>query len=304
MRLIIDTDAGVDDAQALMLALAHPDVTIEAITTLTGNTHIDNVVPNVLCVLAVMGAEGVPVYRGATRPLVEPWDDAEEWHGADGLGNLKERPHITQQPEDEHAVNALVRLANESPGEYTLLALGPHTNLALACMMDPAFPQLFERVVFMGGAHTAHGNTTTPTAEYNIYCDPEAAHMVLRDFPHTTMVDWEATLYHTLPWAAYDALNALDSPRARFHRAMTEDMNAKARTRDPGLFIPDPLAMAVTLEPGLVLESVDHAITVELAGRQTRGQTVVYHRGRRRNVTVPTKIDMDGVHAMFERALQ
>ena len=164
MKLIIDTDAGVDDAQAIMLALSDPAVNVLAITTLTGNVHIRQVNPNVLTILEIMG-RAVPVYAGIDRPLVQEWGDAAEFHGGDGLGNFQDRPPLTRSLEDEHAVPALLRLSREHAGELTLIALGPLTNIAAACRVDPGFPARIKQFVFMGGTIAAHGNTPIVTAE-------------------------------------------------------------------------------------------------------------------------------------------
>ena len=211
MRLIIDTDAGVDDAQALMLALRHPGVQVEAITTVCGNVGVDQVIANVFTTLDVMNAD-VPVYRGASEPLVSDWS-AEAWHGDDGLGNLRSRPPSKRQVEPEQAALALIRLANAHPGELTLVALAPMTNLALAIRLDPTFPSKIKEFIFMGGAHSAIGNTQNVTAEWNIYCDPEAAYITLKAFPQARMISWEATLEHPFTWEQYDELAAIAHTR-------------------------------------------------------------------------------------------
>ena len=155
-KMIIDTDAGVDDAQAIMLALADANTDVIAITTLTGNVHIRQVNPNVLTILEILDRD-VPVFAGINRPLVQPWEDAAEFHGGDGLGNFRERPPLTRGIEDEHAVLALLRLSREYEGELTLVALGPLTNMAAAIRLDPAFPSRVKRFVFMGGTIAARG---------------------------------------------------------------------------------------------------------------------------------------------------
>jgi hypothetical protein len=207
VRIVIDTDAGVDDAQAIMMALSHPGVTVEAVTTLTGNVHVNWVVPNVSIVLDVMGAD-VPIYRGADQPLLPGrWHPETTIHGEDGLGNYKNRPqNNTRPPKSAPAAVTLVRLANEMPGELTLVALGPLTNIALACKLDPTFPQKIKQFVFMGGTISAVGNTHNVSAEFNIYCDPEAALITLDAFPRSMMVSWETTLKHTFSWNDYDGL--------------------------------------------------------------------------------------------------
>ena len=309
MHLIIDTDAGVDDAQAIMLALAHPGVHVAAITTLTGNVHVDKVVPNVFTVLDVMGAD-VPVYRGAAHPLVTGyWQPEEGIHGSDGLGNLQNRPPTTRHEEPEPAALALVRLANEQPGHYTLVTLGPLTNVALACRLDPDFPLKIKRFVFMGGSISAIGNTPAITAEYNFYCDPEAARLALGAFADATMLSWEATMRNALNWDLYDQLAAINTTRGHFFRDITAVTSTFLRKLDlPGsaYMLPDPLAMAAALEPELVRESERHYVTAETGGTLTRGQGIVDYLQLTRqpaNVDIIMAMDMDGIYALYERML-
>jgi purine nucleosidase len=310
MRLIIDTDAGVDDAQAIMLALTHPGATIEAITTLTGNCHLDDVVENVFTTLDVMKRD-VPVYRGAVRPLVRDWrSEAEAYHGKDGLGDWAARPKSSgRRAEAEHAALAIIRLANEAPGELTLVTLGPLTNVALAVSLDPTLPQKIKKLVFMGGAHTARGNTPTITAEYNIYCDPEAARMTLAAFPMSTMLSWEATLAYPIAWDEYDRMTTLDSDAARFFKGTTEIVVGKSEAKAEGrhgFLLPDPLAMMVALEPEIVTATMTKFMTVELQGEFTRGQTVVDYEGKLKrapNVEIVTGMNQAMVNRMFEAML-
>jgi purine nucleosidase len=307
MKLIIDTDAGVDDAQAIMLALTHPGVDVLAITTLTGNVHIRQVNPNVLTILEIMGRD-VPVYAGIDRPLISQWEDAAEFHGGDGLGNFRDRPALTRAIEDEHAVIALLRLAREHEGELTLIALGPLTNIAAAIRLDPSFPARIKQFVFMGGTIAAQGNTPIVTAEYNIWTDPEAAAITLSAFADATMLSWETTLAHGFPWDQFNALCAIDTINGRFFRAISRDTAKRLQTtyRRPAYLLPDPLAMAITLRPDLIRRSRKFFTTVELSGQHTRGQTVIDYtgiRGEAPNVNIIQALDTDGVYALFVDAL-
>lgn len=308
LRLVIDTDAGVDDAQAIMLALAHPDVQVEAITTVTGNTHVDNVVPNVFTTLAVMDKQ-VPVFRGAERPLIAPWGAEADFHGSDGLGDVPNRPSVTQKPESEHGALALIRLANTYPGELTLVTLGPLTNVALALRLDPTLPSKIKQLVWMGGTIRAQGNTAMVTAEWNIYCDPEAAYMVLDAFPMSTMLSWETTLDFPFTWAQFDTLCQIDTRAGRFFRDISQKTAVFLRQIRPdfGYLLPDPLAMALTLEPDIVQASQTHHVTVELTGTATRGQTVIDYMQltqKPANVRIVTGLALERVYALFERMLK
>ncbi|MCY3832098.1 MAG: nucleoside hydrolase [Chloroflexi bacterium] len=307
MKLIIDTDAGVDDAQAIMLALAQPGVEVLAITTLTGNVHIRQVNPNVLTILEIM-QRAVPVYAGIDRPLISEWEDAAEFHGGDGLGNYRDRPALTRTIEDEHAVLALLRLSREYAGELTLIALGPLTNIAAAVRLDPEFPARIKQFVFMGGTIAAHGNTPIVTAEYNIWTDPEAAAITLDAFDDATMLSWETTLAHGFAWDKFNALCAIDTIAGRFFRAISQETAQRLRTifHRPAYLLPDPLAMAITLRPDLVRQSGKFFTTVELNGAQTRGQTVIDYNhisGRPPNVNIIQALDTDGVYELFVNAL-
>ncbi len=309
MRIVIDTDAGVDDAQAIMMALTYPGVTVEAITTLTGNVHVNWVVKNIFAILDVMGAE-VPIYRGADHPLLPGrWQPETNIHGEDGLGNYKNRSqNNNRQPKSAPAAVALVRLANEMLGELTLVSLGPLTNIALACKLDPTFPQKIRQFVFMGGTISAVGNTRNLTAEFNIFCDPEAALITLDAFPQSMMVSWETTLKHTFPWPDYDALAATPTTAGRFFRdtTLTGTTYIRGLRAEFGYLLPDPLAMAVALQPDLILSRDRRYVSVELDGLLTRGQTVVDHlglSGRAPNVDIITEIDVPGVFRLYEQML-
>jgi purine nucleosidase len=307
VRMIIDTDVGVDDAQAIIMALRHPGVTVEAITTVTGNVHVSQVNKNVCTVLDVLGAD-VPVYPGADQPLVPGfWKPEERAHGSDGLGNMPDRKESTRALETEPAAVALVRLAREAPNEHTLVALGPLTNIALACRLDPLFPALIKKFVFMGGTISAIGNTERVTAEFNLHSDPEAAAIVLDAFPESTMLSWETTLKHPFTWEQYNALAATDTPIGRFFRATTANtMQFLQQVHSAGYLLPDPLAMAITLDPGLVQRSSFLHVTVELQGMYTRGQTVIDYAstlGRQPNVNVVFDLDITGVHAFYQKML-
>ena len=307
MKMIIDTDAGVDDAQAIMLALTHPGVDVLAITTLTGNVHIRQVNPNVLTILEIMNKDA-PVYAGIDRPLVQPWEDAAEFHGGDGLGDFRDRPSLTRSLEAEHAVLALLRLSREYAGELTLIALGPLTNIAAAIRLDPEFPARIKQFVFMGGTIAAHGNTPNLTAEYNIYTDPEAAYITLAAFEDATMLSWETTLAHGFTWDKFNTLCAIDTVNGRFFDKISRQtaQRLQAIYNRPAYLLPDPLAMAVTLQPGLVQQSGKFFVTVELNGQHTRGQTVIDYNhmsGNAPNVHVVQALDTEGVHALFVDAL-
>ncbi len=305
MRVLVDTDAGVDDALALMLLLAAPEVEVAAVTAVDGNVPLARVVENVLEVAARMDAR-VPVYPGAAAPLLpEPRERADFFHGADGLGNLKARV-ARGRAKPTPAALAIVELARRHPGELVVVALGPLTNLATALVLDPELPVRIRRLVVMGGAHTGRGNTQTPTAEFNFRADPEAAAKVLAAFPRVALVTWETTLAHPLPWPVHRRLKRLGTPRAAFYAAITGVTEAYLRERGhPGLLVPDPLAALVALEPEAATGVERHAGAVETCGRLSRGQLVLDRRPGKRgeNLEVVTELDLSRLVARLEAAL-
>lgn len=274
IRLVIDTDPGVDDAAAILMALAHPDVRVEAITTVAGNVPLVNTTANALKILDVAGAD-VPVFAGASQALIARNPSADYAHGSDGLGESG-YPASTRQAQPEHAANALIRLANEAPGQLTLVAIGPLTNLALAVALDPDLPSKYRRLVVMGGAIHAQGNTT-PVAEFNTYYDPEAAAMVFEAWKDVTLADWEATMAHMVTPAQVETLCAVDTPKGEFFRRTSANTLAfiEQYFGQRSLFTADSLAMAAAIEPDIVTKAERRYLEVELHGEKTRAQTTV-----------------------------
>lgn len=314
-RLIIDTDAGVDDAQAIMMALAHPETRVEAITTVTGNVHVDQVAKNVPKILDVCSAD-IPFFIGADRPLVARHVDAAHVHGDDGLGNTN-LPESSRKPAPEHAVNALIRLINENPDEYTLIALGPLTNLALAVRLDPSLPQKLKRLVIMGGTIGAHGNATT-VAEYNFFADPESVQVVLDTFgesaPFPELISWETTLAHCMDWDWYTEWCAYSNIRSEtLGKISANFVNYLKAENVKEYALPDPLAMAITLDPTIIEKQSDRYCAMELGGQYARGQLIVDWRrtqdgvtrdGYTPNLTLIEKINMDGFRRLLNAAAQ
>src|SRR6185437_16123649 len=212
-QLLIDTDPGVDDALAILMAAAHAD--IAGLSIAAGNVGLSHKVRNARTLVDLIGTS-TPVFAGCATPLVRaPEEDAAFVHGQDGFGDVG-FPGPAAQLSGESAALALLRLTRERPGELTLVALAPLTNLALALRLDPTLPQRVARLVVMGGAVTGHGNTGRIPAEFNIGFDPEAAHVVFEAFPTFDLVDWEATLRHAFDDAEFDAWLATGDQRAAF----------------------------------------------------------------------------------------
>ncbi len=203
--MIIDTDGGVDDAMAIILAVRSPEVDLRAITTVAGNTNVEQATRNVCTVLDIADATVPEVAIGAARPIIGPTLDAGEIHGNDGLGGLDRfmdadgsprYPAAPFNPSDRTAVEVLLEAARIYGPELTLVSIGPLTNIALAVRQDPKAMSSIGRMVTMGGSTSAPGNVT-PTAEFNIWADPEGAAMAFEGMPRTTLIGLNVT--HQVP---------------------------------------------------------------------------------------------------------
>jgi purine nucleosidase len=303
-QLLIDTDPGVDDALAILMAHAHADVAGLGIAA--GNVGLAHTVRNARTLVDLLGA-ATPVFGGCPSPLVRlPEEDAAFVHGKDGFGDVG-FPEPAAAVADETAALALLRLTRERPGELTLVALAPLTNLALALRLDPDLPRRVKRLVVMGGAVTGHGNTGRVPAEFNIGFDPEAAHVVFEGFPAFDLVDWEATLRHAFDDAGFDRWLAAGDRRAEFFGKVFGTARAYNASRGRrGIVAADALAMAVAIDPSVVTRSERRHVAVELDGRLTRGATVVdwaNRLGRPANANVVLEVDQARFAAMVRRAL-
>ena len=272
--LLIDTDTASDDAVALVMALRDPGHEVVAITVVAGNVALPQGSRNARYTVELCGAS-VPVHEGAAKPLVRPPVDAGFFHGQDGLGD-RGYPAPRAAPAPGHAVDVLVERIRERPG-ILLVTLGPLTNVALALAKAPDIAANVGRCVVMGGAACTVGNVT-PAAEYNVWCDPEAARAVFRSGMPIEMVGWELCRGEAnLDDADIARCRALGTPLADF----AIDCNLKAleanRTlfHEPGIGLPDPVAMAVALDPKLATRTSRHAVEVECESPLTRGMTVV-----------------------------
>lgn len=275
MKLLIDTDPGVDDALAILMALDDPQATVAALTVGAGNVGLTHTVANALRALEIAGA-AVPVFAGCATPLVRPAGDAAFVHGRDGFGDAGlPPPRGTAQA--EHAALAMLRLSREHAGALSFVMLGPLTNLALALRLDPELPSRVPRLVVMGGAVTGRGNTDRLPVEFNLGFDPEAAHIVFEAWPRLELVDWEATLAHALPFERFAGWLAAGDHRARWYGAISrKTRDFMASTPHRGAWVAaDALAMLVALEPAAVDEAVERPVSIELDGRLTRGATIV-----------------------------
>jgi purine nucleosidase len=276
--LLVDTDTASDDAVALLLALRHPDATVRAITVVAGNVPVEQGVQNALYTCELVGAD-VPVYAGAAAPRIRELHTGEAVHGDDGMGDVG-LELSGRTPEAGEAAQVLAAEIASAPGELTLVTLGPLTNVARAFELAPGAAQQLGSLVIMGGTSDHRGNVTA-VAEYNIWADPEAAALVFEAGAPITMVGWDISRKRAVitPTEAEElrALGPLGAFSVDIQRTLIEF--CREQTLLDGYDLPDPIAMAVALDPDVATEVRRSHVAVETAGELTRGETVVDYRG-------------------------
>ena len=323
--IIIDCDTGIDDSLALLYACASPDAEIIAVTCVAGNVDARQVAENTRAVLELAGRQDVEVALGRETPLVRPLVTTPETHGPRGIG-YAELPPPSRPLSGRHAVDVFIEEARRRPGEITLVALGPLTNLAVAVLREPELPRLLKRLVIMGGAYRSPGNTA-PTTEWNMSVDPDSAKVVFTAFggsagvPRPVALGLDVTerakltpehmtrLARRAGSRPNDALLTGEEvrpfgpePRSVASKAIIRFVADALRfymefhSRFDGFygaFIHDPLALAAALDPTLV-KTEALTVDVELGGTLTTGETVTDWRrvwGRPPNVDVAVSAD-------------
>ncbi len=329
MPVILDVDTGIDDSLALLYALASPEADVLAVTCVSGNVEARQVAINTLALLELAGRPDIEVALGREVPLERQLETTPETHGPRGIG-YAELPPPARAISERHGADVIVDVARERPGEITLVTLGPLTNLAVALEREPRLPRLLRRHVLMGGAFGASGNTT-PTAEWNIHCDPEAAKIVFRAWADAIAADT------TVPRPVALGLDVTEGARigpehmvALAHRAGSHpDEGLAAAPEDAlaarmsvasnpvirfiadalrwyyefherydgfyGAFIHDPLAVAAALDPALITTDALY-VDVETRGELTTGMTVADRRhltGRPANADVAATANIE-----------
>ena len=274
-KIILDCDPGHDDAVAILLAAGNPDIELLGLTTVGGNHTIDHVTRNAQQVLTVAGLRDVPVYRGVTRPLLNDVVTAEDIHGNTGMEiHGFDLPEPSVPVEEIGAVQWIVdTLMREEPGTVTLVPTGPLTNIALAARLEPRIVSRVREVVLMGGAYGA-GNFS-PSAEFNIAVDPEAAAIVFGEDWPVVMVGLDLTHQALATPAVQERFRELGTPSGDFLAALVDAF--RSNYKDAQGFdnppVHDPCAVAYVIDP-TVVETVSVPVSVELAGTLTRGRTV------------------------------
>ncbi|MBI4639465.1 MAG: nucleoside hydrolase [Candidatus Tectomicrobia bacterium] len=309
-RVIIDTDPGIDDAAALVLALTSGAFQIEALTTVFGNVEIEQCTRNALKILEIAGRSDIPVYAGAVHPLVREPNYAKFIHGDNGLGNIEiVSPSVAPAPGT--AVEAIVSRVMDAPGEITLIALGPLTNVALALAVEPRLAQNLQELILMGGAVLTWGNVT-PAASANLYNDPEAARVVYRSGAPLVQVGLDVCRPTVITRAHLARIQEADNSMARFLLQITSFIEQAYRKRGVkpvvegrGVQYNDVVCIAYAVRPELFKTEALY-VEIETQGAFTAGQTVADFEGRwgkTPNVHACLEVDAQGAADLFAESL-
>lgn len=275
-RVIIDTDPGIDDTAALFLALASPELCIEALTTVYGNGTIADCTRNALLVLETAGRGDIPVYQGAGKPLLREPTYGTQVHGSDALGDVGV-PAPVRAPQPRHAVYELVERIMARPGEVTLIALGPLTNIALALSLEPRLASAVAELIVMGGAVLTHGNITE-VATANLYNDPEAAAIVYQAGAPLVQVGMDVCQRVVISEAHLERLRRTPTPTAQLLMRITPTLARSyaergLRPAGTGVHYNDVPTVAYAIDPSLYAARHYH-VRIALHDDLTRGQTV------------------------------
>jgi purine nucleosidase len=270
-RIIIDTDPGVDDALTFLLAIASPEIQLKALTTTQGNVTLDKATRNALSVLELAHASQIPVSAGSVVPLVQPLRASAHIHGESGLGDAR-LPEPKKQPLPQHAVDYLIERVLAEPGEISIFPIGPLTNIAMAIRKEPRFARAVKELVIMGGAILEHGNIT-PQAEFNIYVDPHAAHIVFHSGIPITLIPLDVTHKCLLLQGHVDRLMQIPSPISRFIRDVIQVyIKYSSEFGYSGCALHDPLTLATLIAPEL-LTLKEYHVDVDISGGVSMGKT-------------------------------
>ncbi|HEX9333097.1 MAG TPA: nucleoside hydrolase [Anaerolineales bacterium] len=270
-RIIIDTDPGVDDSFTFLLALASPEIKLEALTTTQGNVTVEKATRNALSVLEWGHAGHIPVAKGSVLPLVQPLRASAYVHGESGIGNSR-LPEPQAKPVTGHAVDYLIERVLAEPNQISIFPIGPLTNIAMAIRKEPKFAKAVKELVIMGGAILEYGNIT-PLAEFNIYVDPHAAHIVFHSGIPITLIPLDVTHKCLLKQEHIDRLTKINSPISRFIKdAMEVYLKISIELGYAGSALHDPLTLATVIAPEL-LTLKEYYVDVDISGGVSMGKT-------------------------------
>ena len=310
-RVIIDTDPGIDDAAAILMALASPELEVVAVTTIFGNASVETCTANARRVLAAAGRSDIPVHMGVGKPLFRPANEgwASHIHGGDGLGG-SEHPDAGQAPQAQapsrHAALAIAETVTASPGEITILALGRMTNVALALSLEPGVAQAVKEIVVMGGAVTVPGNVSG-VATANLHEDPEAASILYRSSAPIVQVGLDVCNRVTVNPGQLAAIADAGSAATNLLSEATGYLRAAyIRTGrigpDDGVRYNDMPAVGYAIDPGLFRERPAQ-VEIEAHSELTKGQTVADWNAPEPNARICLEVDSDALTAMFTERL-
>ena len=276
-RIILDTDPGVDDAMAIFLALRSPELQLEAITAVSGNVPLSFTLPNALRLVEIAGRTDVPVAAGAAVPLLRRLVTAAYVHGNNGLGGV-EFPEPKIKPVAESAVELIRRIVRANPGEITIAAVGPLTNIATLLKVDPSIAPLIKSFALMGGSLS--GGNITPAAEFNFYVDPEAARIVFDSNVPILMVGLDVTHKVLLRESQVKILEAAQNPVSQAAAKIMRATMARIKPTNDETVVAmhDPLTVASLIDPSLITAK-DYYVQIETTGEMTAGMSVGYYRG-------------------------
>ncbi|MDQ6435775.1 nucleoside hydrolase [Mesorhizobium sp. LHD-90] len=305
-KIIIDTDPGQDDAVAILLALASPELDVLGLTAVAGNVPLHLTEKNAMKICELAGKPDTKVFAGAVRPLVRQLVTAEEVHGKTGL-NGPDLPEPTMKLQEQHAVDFIIEtIMREQPATVTLCPLGPLTNIALAISREPRIAPRIQEIVLMGGGLFEGGNVT-PTAEFNIYVDPHAADIVMKCGAPIVMMPLDVTHQALTTAKRIAALRALGTrvgvataELLEFFERFDED-----KYGTDGGPLHDPCVIAYLLKPELFKGRFIN-VSIETASELTMGMTVADWWGvtkREKNATYMRHVDHEGFYTLLTERL-
>ena len=295
-RIILDTDPGVDDALAFLLAFASPEIRVEAVTTVDGNVDVEKGTRNARQLLEFLGRDDVPVARGASHPMLRPMGNAESFHGKTGLMDAV-LPEPKMKVDKRSAAQLIIEEANRLGKELTLVAIGPLTNVAAAILADPTIPEKVGGLVIMGGAFglTPYGTgNANAVAEFNVWHDPDAAKLVFDSGIPTICVGLDTTTHpdYRMSRTMYGEMVARKTKRSELIKGLCGALVE----RFDGFSLHDPMAMAYVADPTM-FKTERYRVEVETAGTHTIGMTVVdrrrFHRVENKEAKHEVVVEVD-----------
>jgi purine nucleosidase len=305
-RIWIDTDTASDDVVALIIALKHPDVEVVGISIVAGNVPLEMAVQNALITVERCNAR-VEVHAGAARPIARPLESAQYVHGHDGMGDIGLDLH-GRVPTSHDGIGAMIDAFRAEPGRIELVTLGPLTNVAVALRSEPAFASWVKRCVAMAGTGVLPGNVT-PLSEFNVWADPEAAHMVFNSGMHIEMVGWDVSWQDAVIMDDFAAELRSLSPLGEFAIDIQRHVRefCHSVTQINGFDFPDPIAMCVAIDDSVITKEETRYVDVILGEGQARGQTMVDWLGvtkKPANTRVVLRADQTRFKDMLRAALR